>query len=104
VILILELEYFGYRADVKFHQGLAPTGPAPEIGMERNARKLALEVLRVFLPINGIMQHAIDVMEDGVLGDRPPWGPFLRWLSTPEEKCIDFPEQKYISEAGKKGR
>jgi DNA repair protein RadD len=25
-------------------------------------------------------------------------------LSTPEEKCIDFPEQKYISEAGKKGR
>jgi hypothetical protein len=31
---------------------------------------------------------------------------FLLWeaLSTPEEKCIDFPEQKYISEAGKKGR
>jgi hypothetical protein len=25
-------------------------------------------------------------------------------LSTPEERCIDFPEQKYISEAGKKGR
>jgi hypothetical protein len=25
-------------------------------------------------------------------------------LSTPEEKCIDFPEQKYIREAGKKGR
>jgi hypothetical protein len=25
-------------------------------------------------------------------------------VSTPEEKCIDFPEQKYISEAGKKGR
>jgi transcriptional regulator with XRE-family HTH domain len=28
----------------------------------------------------------------------------LENLSTPEEKCIDFPEQKYISEAGKKGR
>ncbi len=28
----------------------------------------------------------------------------LRFLSTPEEKCIGFPEQKYISEAGKKGR
>jgi hypothetical protein len=27
-----------------------------------------------------------------------------RSMSTPEEKCIDFPEQKYISEAGKKGR
>jgi len=27
-----------------------------------------------------------------------------RLVSTPEEKCIDFPEQKYISEAGKKGR
>ena len=27
-----------------------------------------------------------------------------RQVSTPEEKCIDFPEQKYISEAGKKGR
>jgi hypothetical protein len=26
------------------------------------------------------------------------------YLSTPEEKCIGFPEQKYISEAGKKGR
>ena len=25
-------------------------------------------------------------------------------MSTPEEKCIGFPEQKYISEAGKKGR
>jgi len=25
-------------------------------------------------------------------------------MSTPEEKCIDFPEQKYIIEAGKKGR
>ena len=23
--------------------------------------------------------------------------------STPEEKCIGFPEQKYINEAGKKG-
>jgi hypothetical protein len=29
---------------------------------------------------------------------------FSELLSTPEEKCIDFPEQKYISEAGKKGR
>ena len=28
----------------------------------------------------------------------------LGHVSTPEEKCIDFPEQKYISEAGKKGR
>jgi hypothetical protein len=25
-------------------------------------------------------------------------------VSTPEEKCIGFPERKYISEAGKKGR
>ena len=25
-------------------------------------------------------------------------------LSTPEEKCIGFPEQKCISEAGKKGQ
>jgi hypothetical protein len=30
--------------------------------------------------------------------------PFQSSVSTPEEKCIDFPEQKYISEAGKKGR
>jgi hypothetical protein len=28
----------------------------------------------------------------------------LAAVSTPEERCIDFPEQKYISEAGKKGR
>jgi hypothetical protein len=34
----------------------------------------------------------------------PPFGTFCLRLSTPEEKCIGFPEQKYISEAGKKGR
>ena len=27
-----------------------------------------------------------------------------RVLSTPEQKCIGWPEQKYISEAGKKAR
>jgi hypothetical protein len=32
------------------------------------------------------------------------WRIEIRAVSTPEEKCIDFPEQKYISEAGKKGR
>jgi hypothetical protein len=37
----------------------------------------------------------------------PPYGDLEVYsdnLSTPEEKCIDFPEQKYISKAGKKGR
>jgi hypothetical protein len=49
----------------------SPTGPAPEIGIEGNARKLALEVLRVFFAVNRVMQHAIDAMKDAVLGDRP---------------------------------
>ena len=29
---------------------------------------------------------------------------WIQQMSTPEEKCIGFPEQKCISEAGKKGR
>jgi hypothetical protein len=40
-----------------------------------------------------------DVVEDAVVNGR-----YELAVSTLEEKCIDFPEQKYISEAGKKGR
>ena len=32
--------------------------------------------------------------------DVPPLSP--QFVSTPEQKCIGWPEQKYISEAGKK--
>jgi hypothetical protein len=34
----------------------------------------------------------------------PHCGGLNAYVSTPEEKCIGFAEQKYISEAGKKGR
>src|SRR5262245_7508774 len=37
---------------------------------------------------------------------RRRWQPILRsldLLSTPEQNCIGLPEQKYISDAGKKG-
>jgi len=37
--------------------------------MERNARELALEIQCVFFPVQGIMQHAVDILEDGILGD-----------------------------------
>src|ERR1700731_3516572 len=57
-------------ANVQRHQLLAPTGPFPKVGIERNAREFSLEVLRVFLAIDRIMQHAVDVIEDCVLWDR----------------------------------
>jgi len=37
--------------------------------MRGNSR---LRFLRVFFAVNRVMQHAIDVMKDRVLGDRPP--------------------------------
>jgi hypothetical protein len=51
------------------HQFGTPIGPAPEIGIEGNARKFALEVLRIFFAVNGIVQDAVDVMKNVVLGD-----------------------------------
>jgi hypothetical protein len=41
-------------------------------------------------------KHALDSVSISILA-------LAAYLSTPEEKCIGFPEQKYISEAGKKG-
>jgi hypothetical protein len=52
------------------HEFLAPFGPAPEIVVERDAWELALEVQRIFLAIDGMVQHAVDVMKDRVLSDR----------------------------------
>jgi hypothetical protein len=53
----------------------APRVPLSDIGVERWQYDLWYQIIRAELAV-----------------------------STPEEKCIDFPEQKYISEAGKKGR
>jgi hypothetical protein len=44
-------------------------GPAPEVGVERDAGEFALEVLRVFLAVHGVVQHGVAVVEDGFFGD-----------------------------------
>jgi hypothetical protein len=41
----------------------------PEVGIERDAREFALQVLRVFLAVQRVMQHGVAVMEDGLFGD-----------------------------------
>jgi len=54
------------------HEHFAPIRPGAEIRVERDARKFALEVLRVFLTIDGVVQDAVDVVENVVLGDFIP--------------------------------
>ena len=63
-----------FVADMQIHQRLAPRGPALEVGhriaVERNARKLALHIQRVFFAIYRVVQHGVAVVEDGFFGDR----------------------------------
>ena len=56
-----------FVTDVQRHQGLAPRGPLPEVSVERNARKLALEIQRVFLAGSRVVQHDASAAEDGLL-------------------------------------
>jgi hypothetical protein len=42
----------------------------PKLGIKRDARELALKVLGVGLAVSGIVQDTIDVVEDGVPGDK----------------------------------
>src|SRR6185437_2425642 len=56
--------------DVQVHQRLAPIGPLPEVGIERDSWKFALQVERVLLAIDRIVQDAVDVVENRVLGNR----------------------------------
>jgi hypothetical protein len=48
---------------------LAGCGEGAEIGGERDPRQLALEDVGVLLAIAGMMQQAIDIIEDGPLVD-----------------------------------
>ena len=56
-------------ANVQRHKLLTPFGPLPEVGIKRDARKFTLEVERIFFAVDWIVKHAVDVVEDGVLGD-----------------------------------
>jgi len=55
--------------DMHGHQGLAPRDPLRERGVKGDARKLALQIQRIGLAINGIVQDGIDIGKDRVLGD-----------------------------------
>jgi hypothetical protein len=51
------------------HKFFAPIRPGAEIGIEGNARKLTLKVQRIFFTIDRIVQDAVDIVKNGVLGD-----------------------------------
>ena len=59
--------------DVQVHQRLAPRGPVFKVGhrvaVKRNARKLTLQVQRIFLAIHRVVQHGIAVVKDVFFGD-----------------------------------
>jgi hypothetical protein len=54
---------------VQRHQRRAPVGPSPEVGIKRNARKLALQVLRVLFTVNRVVQHGVTVAFAELFGD-----------------------------------
>jgi hypothetical protein len=54
---------------VQFGQLLARLGEGAELGSKRNPRQLALEVVGILLAVVGMVQQAIDVVEDVPLVD-----------------------------------
>ena len=55
--------------DVEFGQARPGLGEAPEIRGQGDAGQFPAEVGGVFLPVGGMVQEGIDVMEDVPLGD-----------------------------------
>ena len=56
--------------EVQRHQRLTPFCPLPEVGIERDARELPLEVQFVLRAVGGMVQNGIDVMENRLFRDR----------------------------------
>ena len=58
-----------FVADVDVAQARAGIGEGVEVGREGDAGQLAFEVGLVALAVDGVMQQAVDVVEDIPLGD-----------------------------------
>ena len=58
-----------FVADVDVGQARARIGEGAEVGREGDAGQLAFEVGLVALAVGGVMQQAVDVVEDIPLGD-----------------------------------
>ena len=58
----------GFEIEVEVHQGFAPVRPEPKVRLEGNPGQGTLEVDLVFGAVMGIVEHAIDVMENVRLG------------------------------------
>lgn len=54
------------------------------MGIERNARKLPCEIESVFVAIDRIVQHGVDVLEDRLFGDRLTTFAAPVWVVAPE--------------------
>ncbi len=54
----------GFVVDVQHHQLFAPRGPLPEVFVEGQTRKLALEIEFVLPAIRGMMQDGVGVMKN----------------------------------------
>lgn len=58
------------NADTQLDQLLPGPLERPEVRRERNARQLPLQVVGELLAIAGVVQHAVDVIENAPLADR----------------------------------
>ena len=60
----------GLVVDVQVHQFFAPRHPLPEVRVEGQTWKLALEIERILLAIRGMMQDGVGVMKNIFACDR----------------------------------
>jgi hypothetical protein len=58
-----------FIVEVQPGQLLAGVGEGAEVRGERDARQVALEVVGELRPVAGVVQQAVDVVEDVPLGD-----------------------------------
>ena len=56
--------------EMKFHQPPAPGRPIPEVIVKGDTGEFPFEVEPVLLPIGGIVEDGVDIMEDIEAGDR----------------------------------
>lgn len=63
-LCIREARLCGFVTDMKLSELFSGARKGFKVRRERNARKLALEVVGVTLTINRMMQESVDVVED----------------------------------------
>ena len=54
---------------MQVQQRLPPIPPLGEVGVEGNAGKFAFQVQGIGFAVHGVVQHAVDIGENVILGD-----------------------------------